>query len=169
MLLEGKKFSARCYFLLKIKDRWKQKLLCRAGHQQRKKRATVDTDSQKQTRDRRQTRRPLGIDRHGHLTIDNQHSTTNNYLCHILYSTLDNWNQKPDNQQSTTDRKKIQQDQRWNSLTSFLVEVSGHKLESSQTWVLVSFSTLIFSFYKMPFMKRLGYLVLKSREEYGFL
>jgi hypothetical protein len=31
---------------------------------------------------------------------------------------------------------------RWNSLTSFLVEVSGHKLESSQTRVFVWISTL---------------------------
>jgi hypothetical protein len=38
-------FSARCYFLLKIEGGWKQKLLCIAGHQQWKKRATDDTDS----------------------------------------------------------------------------------------------------------------------------
>jgi hypothetical protein len=38
---------------------------------------------------------------------------------------------------------------------AFLVEVSGHKLESSQTRVFVWFSTLIFSFYKMLFMNRI--------------
>ncbi len=43
--------------------------------------------------------------------------------------------------------------QRWNSYTAFLVEVSGHKLESSQTGVFFWFSTLIFSFYKILFMK----------------
>ncbi len=35
----------------------------------------------------------------------------------------------------------------------FSVEVSGHKLESSHTRVFVWFSTLIFPFYKMLFMK----------------
>ncbi len=35
---------------------------------------------------------------------------------------------------------------------AFLVEVSGHKLESSQTRVFVWFSTLFFPFYKMLFM-----------------
>ncbi len=34
----------------------------------------------------------------------------------------------------------------------FLVEVSGHKLESSQARVLIRFSTLIFPLYKMLFM-----------------
>ncbi len=38
---------------------------------------------------------------------------------------------------------------RWNSWTASLVEVSGHKLESSQTRVFVWFSNLIFPFYKM--------------------
>ncbi len=44
---------------------------------------------------------------------------------------------------------------RWNSWTTVLVTVSGHKLEPSQTRVFVWFSTLIFPFYKMRFMKRL--------------
>jgi hypothetical protein len=35
---------------------------------------------------------------------------------------------------------------RWNSWTALLVEVSGHKLESSQTYVFVWFSTLICPF-----------------------
>jgi hypothetical protein len=61
----------------------------------------------------------------------------------------------------------------------FIVEVSGHKLESlSQTQVFVFFSyTLIFPFYKLLFKNRLefscfaGFFVriIKSREEYGFL
>ncbi len=38
---------------------------------------------------------------------------------------------------------------RWNSWTAFLVEVLGHKLESSQTRLFVKFSTLIFPFYEM--------------------
>jgi hypothetical protein len=37
-------------------------------------------------------------------------------------------------------------------LNGILVEVSGHKLEPSQTKVFVWLSTLIFSFYKMLFM-----------------
>ncbi len=48
-------------------------------------------------------------------------------------------------------------EQRWNSWTAFLVEVSGHKLESSLNWVFVWFSTLIFPFYKMLFMNRLKF------------
>jgi hypothetical protein len=44
--------------------------------------------------------------------------------------------------------------QRWNSWTVFLVEVSGHKLETSQTRVFVWFSTLLSPFYKMLTMKR---------------
>jgi hypothetical protein len=47
--------------------------------------------------------------------------------------------------------------QRWNSRTPFLVKVSGHKLESSQTRVFVWFSTLIFPFYKMLFTNRLKF------------
>ncbi len=38
--------------------------------------------------------------------------------------------------------------QRWNSWMAFLVEVSRHKLESSQTRFIVWFSTLIFLFTK---------------------
>ncbi len=38
-----------------------------------------------------------------------------------------------------------------------LVEVSGHKLESSQTRVFVLFSTLGFLFYKKLFMNRLEF------------
>jgi hypothetical protein len=41
--------------------------------------------------------------------------------------------------------------------TIFLVEVSGHKLVSSQTPVFVWFSTLIFPFYNMLFMNRLQF------------
>ncbi len=66
--------------------------------------------------------------------------------------------------------------QRWNSWTAFLVEVSGHKLESSQSWVFVWFSTLIFLFYKMLVMNRLDFscfagLFVKIffRNEYGYL
>jgi len=44
--------------------------------------------------------------------------------------------------------------QRWNSWTAFLVEESGHKLESSHTQVFVWFSTLIYPFYKMLFTNR---------------
>jgi len=40
-----------------------------------------------------------------------------------------------------------------NSLTAFIVEVSGHKLEPSQTRVFY----LIFLFYKMLFMNRLEF------------
>ncbi len=40
-----------------------------------------------------------------------------------------------------------------------LVEVSGHKLESSQTRIFVWFCTLIFLFYKMLFMNKLSFLV----------
>ncbi len=66
---------------------------------------------------------------------------------------------------------------RLNSWTAFLVEVSGHKIEYSQTRVFVWFSTLIFPFYKKLFMmNRLKFscfdtdmFVFKSREEYGFL
>ncbi len=42
-----------------------------------------------------------------------------------------------------------------NSWAPYLVEVSGHKLKSSHTWVFVWFSTLIFPFYKRLFMNRL--------------
>ncbi len=53
----------------------------------------------------------------------------------------------------------------------------GHKLESSQTWVFVWFSTRIFPSYKMLFMKRRKFFCfpdffvsnLKPREENGFL
>ncbi len=44
-----------------------------------------------------------------------------------------------------------------NSWTAFLVKVSGHKLESSQTQIFVWFSALIFPFYKMLFMNRLKF------------
>ncbi len=64
---------------------------------------------------------------------------------------------------------------RWNSWRAFLVEVSGHKLESFQTPVFSGF--LPFPFYKMLFMKRLELScfadlferIFKSREGYGFL
>ncbi len=49
--------------------------------------------------------------------------------------------------------------QRWSSWTAFLVEVSDHKLESSQTRVIVWFFTLIFRFYKMLFKNILKFLV----------
>ncbi len=39
----------------------------------------------------------------------------------------------------------------------FLVEVSGHQLESSQTLVIVWFSTLIFPFYNILFKNRLEF------------
>jgi hypothetical protein len=60
---------------------------------------------------------------------------------------------------------------------AFLVKVSGHRLESSQTRVFVRFSTLIFAFYKMLFMNRLvfwfhGFFfvgTMKTRIEQGFL
>jgi hypothetical protein len=58
----------------------------------------------------------------------------------------------------------------------FLVEVSGHKLESSQTRVFVCFfCTLILQFYKTLFMKKLAEFscfaaffvrIFKTREEY---
>ena len=41
-------------------------------------------------------------------------------------------------------------------------QVSEHKFESSQTWVFVWFSTLIFPFYKMLFMNRLEFLVSRT-------
>jgi hypothetical protein len=56
---------------------------------------------------------------------------------------------------------------------AFLVKVSGHRLESSQTRVFVRFSTLIFAFYKMLFMNRLKFSYFsdffQTREEYGNL
>ncbi len=60
---------------------------------------------------------------------------------------------------------------------AFLVEVSGHKLASSQTRVCVWFSVLSFSFYIMLFMNRLEFScsadffvwIFKTREEYSFL
>jgi hypothetical protein len=67
---------------------------------------------------------------------------------------------------------------RWNSWTPCFVEVSGHKLEASQTGVFVWFSTLILTFYKMLFMNRLEFCcfakkifvrIFKTRKEYGFL
>ncbi len=39
-------------------------------------------------------------------------------------------------------------------LNNLLVEISGHKLESSQTRVLFSFLPSFFPFYEMLFMKR---------------
>jgi hypothetical protein len=42
-------------------------------------------------------------------------------------------------------------------LNGIFIEVSGHKLESSQTRVFVWFSTLIFTFYKVLFMNRLEF------------
>jgi hypothetical protein len=42
-------------------------------------------------------------------------------------------------------------------LKGIFFEVSGHKLEFSQTQVFVWFSTLIFLFYKMTFIKRLEF------------
>ncbi len=61
-------------------------------------------------------------------------------------------------------------------LNAFLVEISGHKLDSSQTQVFVWFSTHIFPFYKMLFMNRLEFScfadffvgIFNTREEYGF-
>ncbi len=60
---------------------------------------------------------------------------------------------------------------------AFLVMVSGHKLDSSQTEVFVWFSTLIFPFYKMLFMNRVEVScftdffvrIFSISEEYGFL
>jgi hypothetical protein len=62
-------------------------------------------------------------------------------------------------------------------LNGILVEVSRQKHESSQTLVFVWFSTLIFPFFKMLFMKRLEFScfvdffvrIFKTREEFGFL
>ncbi len=59
-----------------------------------------------------------------------------------------------------------------------LVEVSGHKLESSQTRVSVWFSTPIFPFYDILFMNRLSFscfadffarIVTTRVEYYSFL
>ncbi len=54
----------------------------------------------------------------------------------------------------------------------FLVEVSGHKLETSQTQVFVWFTTLFFPFYKMLFMNRLEFFfvsrIIKTRVENVF-
>ncbi len=54
---------------------------------------------------------------------------------------------------------------------AFLVEVSGHRLESEKTRVFVWFSTLIFAFCKMLFMNRLKFSYFsdffQTREEYG--
>ncbi len=66
---------------------------------------------------------------------------------------------------------------RWKSWTAFLVEVSGHKLESSQTLVFVWLFTLIFPFFKTLFMNRLEFscfsdffvCIFKTRVEFGFL
>jgi|LakMenEpi03Aug12_release.lakeMendotaPanAssembly.Ray.scaffolds.fasta_scaffold5164490_1 hypothetical protein len=60
---------------------------------------------------------------------------------------------------------------------STVVEVSGHKLESSQSRVLYVFLPSFFRFYKMIFMNRLDFScfvdffvkILKTREESGFL
>jgi hypothetical protein len=49
------------------------------------------------------------------------------------------------------DLKAIPQ-MRWNSLTAFLVEVSGHTHESFKTRVFFWFSTIILLFYKILFM-----------------
>ncbi len=62
---------------------------------------------------------------------------------------------------------------RSNSWTAFFVEVSGHKLESSQTRVFYPH----FPFYKILFMNRLEFpcftdffvCIFKTRAEYGFL
>jgi hypothetical protein len=56
-------------------------------------------------------------------------------------------------------------------LNGIFSEVSGNKLESSLTRVIVWFSTLIFPFYKLQFMNRLEFFVriFKTREEYCFL
>ncbi len=43
----------------------------------------------------------------------------------------------------------------------FLVEVSRHKLESSQAQVFVWFSTPIFPFYKVLFMNRLEFFLFR--------
>ncbi len=59
---------------------------------------------------------------------------------------------------------------------AFLFEVSGHKLEASQTRVFVWFSTIIFSFYKMLLMNRLEFScfadffvrIFKAREDVWF-
>jgi hypothetical protein len=71
--------------------------------------------------------------------------------------------------------------QSWNSWTAFLVKVSGHiliKLESSQTWVFVWFSTLIFPFHKILSMNTLKFscfvgffvrILKPKKEEYRFL
>jgi hypothetical protein len=61
-------------------------------------------------------------------------------------------------------------------LNGILVEVSGHKLEPSQTPVFVCFSTVIFLFYKMLFTNRLEFScfanffirIFKTREDYGW-
>ncbi len=66
---------------------------------------------------------------------------------------------------------------RRNSLTAILVEVSGNKLESSQTGVCVWFCTLIFPFYKMLLMNRIEFFcyadffvrIIDTKVEYGFL
>jgi hypothetical protein len=61
-------------------------------------------------------------------------------------------------------------------LNIILVEVSGHKLKSSQTRVFVWFSTLVFPFYNKLFMNRLVFSCFadffvwfsKTRVEYVF-
>jgi hypothetical protein len=55
-------------------------------------------------------------------------------------------------------RIRIQQQARDGILgTTILIQVSGHKLESSQTQVFIWFYTLIFPFYKMLFMNGLEF------------
>ncbi len=68
-------------------------------------------------------------------------------LCHLV--TLAAWHLHFWLQRHPEQRR----DQRWNSWSAFLVDVSGHKLESTQTRVFVWFSTFIFLFFKMLFTK----------------
>ncbi len=64
--------------------------------------------------------------------------------------------------------------QRWNYLTEVLVEVSRHKLESSQTRVFVRFSTLVFcskkcySWIDSSFLVSRIFLYGVLNQEYGF-
>ncbi len=58
----------------------------------------------------------------------------------------------------------------------YAFEVSGHKLESSETQVFAWFSTIIFPFFKMLFTNRLEFScfadiflsIFKTRVESGF-
>ncbi len=86
---------------------------------------------------------------------------------HFFFCTFREWeqtqlqNSQPWNKRTRKNNDLLKTDQRWNSWAAALVEVSGNKLESSQTRVFVWFLPSLFCSTNCYSWKALSFLVLR--------